>query len=176
MKSILLSLLFAGSCFAQNASSVFTSTALKDVKVISSSALEKEPEMDHFEHLCKGKGGYELLHRSGDARSWIDVRFKGVTSDLYQATMKAGRGLFVDKQNDVVEWRGIMKDDVFTPYAIIYRVIAQDADDATKSKSTLIVIALNQGKARILGTCHGKDEDAKAKALADTVAPAKITK
>lgn len=171
MKHLILSLLFAGSCLAQKATSVYTSTALKDVKVLSSSELEKEPEIDHFEHLCKGTGGYELLHRSGDARSWTDVRFGETTSDLYQATMQAGRGLFVCKQNDVVEWRGTTKDGVFTPYAIIYRVIAQDPEDHTKSNSTLLVIALNKGNAKLLGARHGKNEDADAKALADTAAP-----
>ena len=171
MKSILLTLLLACTCHAQKPTSIYTSTALKDVKVLSSSDLEKEPEIDHFEHLCKGKGGYELLHRSGDARSWIDVRFKGTTSDLYSATMQAGRGHFVAKQNDVVEWRGYMKGEVFTPYAIIYRVIAQDPENPEKSHSTLLVIALNKGNAKLLGARHGKNEDAEAKALADTVAP-----
>ena len=160
-----------GCCFAQKPTSVYTSTALKDVKVLSSSELEKEPEIDHFEHLCEGLGGYELLHRSGDARSWIEVRFGKKTSDLYGATMGAGRGFFVHKQNDVVEWRGIKKGGVFTPYAIIYRVEAQDPEDSTKSNSTLLVIALNEGDAKLLGVAHGKDEDAEAKKLADTVVP-----
>jgi len=157
---LLLSLLLTGTCFAQKATSVYTSTAMKDVKILSSSEL-----------LCKGEGGYELLHRIGDIRSWIDVRFKGTTSDLYSATMQSGRGMFVAKQNDVVEWRGTMKDDVFTPYAIIYRVLAQNRDNPDKNNSTLIVVALNEGKAKILGTTHGKDEDAEAKNLADTAAP-----
>ena len=41
---------------AQKATSVYTSTALKNFTVLSSSALEKNPEIDHFEHLCKGMG------------------------------------------------------------------------------------------------------------------------
>jgi hypothetical protein len=168
---LLLPLLLAGTCFAQKPTSVYTSTALKDVTVLSSSALEEEPEIDHFEHLCKGMGGYQLLHRSGDARSWIDVRLGGKTSDLYQATMQSGRGMFVSKQNDVVEWRGIKRGDVFTPFAIIYRVSAQDPEDPDKSNSSLIVVALNKGDAKILGTRFGKNEDAAAKKLADTAAP-----
>ncbi len=139
--------------------------------VLSSSDLEKNPDIDHFLHLCPGYGGYELIQRGGDLRSWIDVRLNGKTSSLYGSTMEAGRGQFVAKQNDVVEWRGILRGEVFTPYAIIYRVIAQDGDDNNKSNSTLIVVALNQGNAKILGTSHGKNEDAEAKILADTVAP-----
>ena len=168
---LLLTFLLLGTCLAQKPTSIYTSTALKDVTVISSSDLEEDPEIDHFEHLCKGMGGYQLLHRSGDARSWIDVRLKDTTSDLYSATMQAGRGMFVAKQNDVVEWRGIKKGKTFTPYAIIYRVIAQDPEDPDKSNSTLLVIALNNGKAKLLGVRHGKNEDAEAKKLADTVAP-----
>ena len=41
----------------------------------------------------------------------------------------------------------------------------------TKQLSTLIVIALQKGKAKLLGACSGKDENTDAKKLADTVAP-----
>jgi len=172
MKSlIIITFLISGHCLAGKITSFYSSTADKAVAVLSDSALEKEPEIDHFEHLCPGYGGYELFHRSGDARSWIDVRLNGKTSDLYQATMQAGRGQFVYKQNDVVEWRGVLEGDVFTPFAIIYRVSAQDPGNTGKSNSSLIVVALNKGDARILGTLFGKNEDAEAKKLADTVAP-----
>jgi hypothetical protein len=92
-------------------------------------------------------------------------------SDLYQATMNAGRGHFVFKQNDIVEWRGVLEGNVFTPFAIIYRVTAQDPEDHGKSLSTLLVIALNKGDAKLLGMAFGKNEDAEAKKLADTAAP-----
>jgi hypothetical protein len=173
MKNLLIiTLLLSGHCLAGKITSFYSSTERKVVAVLSDSALEKEPEIDHFEHLCPGYGGYELLHRSGDARSWIDVRYTGgKTSDLYSATMQSGRGMFVYKQNDIVEWRGVLDGDVFTPFAIIYRVAAQDAEDPEKSNSSLIVVALNKGDAKIVGTTHGKDEDAEAKKLADTAAP-----
>jgi hypothetical protein len=166
-----ITLLLSGHCLAGKITSFYSSTESKVVAVLSDSALEKEPEIDHFEHLCPGYGGYEILHRSGDARSWIDVRFNGKTSDLYQATMEAGRGYFVFKQNDIVEWRGIIEGDVFTPFAVIYRVTAQDPEDHGKSRSTLIVIALNKGDAKLLGTASGKNEDAEAKKLADSAKP-----
>jgi len=172
MKTILLlTLVLSGHCLAGKITSFHSSTEPKVVAVISDSSLEKEPEIDHFLHLCPGYGGYELLHRSGDARSWIDVRLGGKTSELHQQTMNSGRGAFVYKQNDIVEWRGVLEGDVFTPFAIIYRVSAQDPADFEKTNSTLIVIALNQGDARLLGTTHGKNESAEAKKLADTVAP-----
>lgn len=172
MKSLLLiPLLLSSHCLAQKITSFYSSTEPKVVAVLSDSALEKEPEIDHFEHLCPGYGGYELFHRSGDARSWIDVRLGAKTSNLYQTTMQAGRGMFVSKQNDIVEWRGVLEGDVFIPFAIIYRVSAQDPEDYEKRNSTLIVIDLNKGDAKILGTTHGKNEDAEAKKLADAAAP-----
>lgn len=171
MKSLMILFLLCVPCLAGKIVSFYSSTDPKHVAVLSDSALEKEPEIDHFVHLCPGYGGYELLHRSSDLRSWIDVRFQGKTSDLYGDVMNAGRGQFVHKANHVVEWRGVREGDVFTPFALIYRVNAQDPENPDKSHTTLIVIALNKGDAKLLGTASGKNEDADAKKLADQAAP-----
>ena len=173
MKKYLMLILCLGIqvCSAQKVTSFYSSTNVKVVAVLSSSALEKEPEIDHFEHLCPGYGGYELLHRGGDARSWLDVRYRGKTSDLYVKTMAASGGTFPYKANDMVEWRGVLKERVFTPYAVIYRMQAQDPNEDEKSFSRLIVVALNQGNAKILGATSGANADAEAKKLADTVKP-----
>ncbi|MGJ8696638.1 MAG: hypothetical protein ACSHYF_09995 [Verrucomicrobiaceae bacterium] len=173
MKTTLLTaltvLLLSNPAFA-NPTSFYSTTAQKFVAVLSDSALENEPEIDHFEHLCPGYGGYELLFHGGDLRSWIDIRYQGTTSDLFGDSMNAANGLFAYKENDVVEWRGTLKEKVFTPYAIIYRMRAQDIEDDKKTHSRLIVVALNKGNAKVLGSFEGKDADAKAKKLADTKA------
>lgn len=167
IKSLIIYFLLCVPCFAGKIVSFYSSTDPKHVAVLSDSALEKEPGIDHFVHLCPGYGGYELLHRSGDLRSWIDVRFQGKTSDLYNA----GRGHFIHKADHVVEWRGVREGDVFTPFALIYRINAQDLENPDKTHTTLIVIALNKGDAKLLGTASGKNEDADAKKLADQAAP-----
>jgi hypothetical protein len=157
---------------AQEPTSFYSTTQPKFCAVLSSSELEEEPEIDHFEHLCPGYGEYEILHRSGDSRSWLDVRHqKTVTSDLYSETMKEAQGFFPAKQNDVVEWRGILQGNIFTPFALIYRIQVGDPEDSTQSVSRLLVIELAQGQSKVLGSITGKDADARAKALADTVAP-----
>ena len=69
------------------------------------------------------------------------------------------------------ELRGVLEGDVFTPFAVIYRVTAQDPEDHNKHHSTLIVVALNKGDAKLLGTAFGKNEDVEAKKIADTVKP-----
>lgn len=57
--------------------------------------------------------------------------------------------------------------------AVIYRIEAQDPGEDTKLISRLVVVALNKGRAKDLGSTNGKDADAEARKLADTVKPAK---
>ena len=98
---------FGAEMRAQTPASEFTTTDPKKVKILEDSALEKEPEIDHFQHLCPGLGGYEVFHEGGDLRSWINLRFKGQKTDLMNDTLAACPGQFPSKANDVVQWRGI---------------------------------------------------------------------
>ena len=168
---LVLLLLTTTWCIAQTPRSFYSTTNPKSVAILEDSELEKEPEIDHFVHLCPGYGGYELLHESGDARSWINIKLGKSKSDLMSETFTTVKGHFPFKANDVVEWRGMLKDDDFQPYAIIYRVTAQDPDEAAKNFTRLVVIHLDGANSKVLGCTHGKNEDAEAKALADTVRP-----
>lgn len=119
-----------------------------------------------FEALYPGLGGYQLLHLSGDERSWITIRYGKTTVDLYAATMKKGPGAFPHKENDVVEWRGVEKDGRFTPYAIIYRLAGYD-EERNLHKTRLIVIKLDKERSAVIGHAEGAKEDAEAKQIAD---------
>lgn len=119
-----------------------------------------------FEAVCPGLGGYQLVHLSGDERSWINIKFGKKTVDLYSATMEAGGGTFPHKANDMVEWRGVEKDGRFTPYAIIYRLVAGN-DETRKIHTRLVVIKLDRERSAVIGFSEGANEDAKAKQLAD---------
>jgi len=123
-----------------------------------------------FEGLFPGLGGYQLLHLSGDERSWINVRYGKNTADLYATTMKEGTGAFPHKENDVVEWRGVEKDGRFTPYAIIYRLAGYD-EERRLHKTRLIVIKLDKEKSAVIGHAEGAKEDAEAKQIADRLRP-----
>lgn len=171
VRLFLLVLLAASWSHAQSPASFYSTTHVKSVAVLQDSDLEKEPEVDHFTHLCPGYGGYELLHESGDARSWINIKLGKHKSDLMSNTFTTAKGHFPFKANDVVEWRGILKDGDFQPYAVIYRISAQDPDDSAKHFTRLVVIHLNGAESKVLGSTQGKNEDAEAKALADTVRP-----
>ncbi len=81
--------------------------------------------------------------------------------------MENAPGGFSGKANDLIEWRGIEKNGEFKPYAIIYRVDGYD-ENTQRTKTRLLVFALNNGKADYLGFAEGENEDAKAKAIADS--------
>lgn len=119
-----------------------------------------------FEALFRGLGGYQLVHLSGDERSWINIRFGTQTVDLYSPTMKAGGGTFPHKANDTVEWRGVEKDGRFVPYAIIYRLAAGN-DETRKIRTRLVVIKLDKERSAVIGHAQGANEDAEAKQIAD---------
>ena len=145
--------------------SKYTSTARKNA--ISYQVHKGEGgEADGFEGVFPGLGGYQLLHLSGDERSWINIRYGQTIQDLYVATMEAAGGTFPNKDNDVVEWRGVERNGQFVPFAIIYRVRAGN-DETRQVHTRLIVIKLDKKQSRVLGHAQGKNEDAEAKQIAD---------
>lgn len=149
--------------------SFFSSTEMKFIATIESSEFEAEPVIDHFHAICPGYGGYELIFEGGDIRSWINVRYGDQTSDLSGDILTRSRGMFPNKANDVVEWRGVVKDGRFRPFAIIFRMTATDPDPEAEGtqRTTLVVIALKEGRSEVIGSAHGANEDATAKKLAD---------
>jgi hypothetical protein len=147
--------------------SEFTTTDPKKVKILEDSALEKEPEIDHFKHLCPGLGGYQVIHEGGDLRSWINLVFDNKKTDLMGDTLAACPGQFPAKANDVVQWRGYRKGGVFVPYAVIYRMMSSADDEKQTRLETLIVIKLGKDKSRVVGHVSAKEGNEKAEALAD---------
>jgi hypothetical protein len=147
--------------------SEFTTTAPTKVKILEDSAREKNPEIDHFKHLCPGLGGYKVIHEGGDSRSWINLEFGGRTTDLQRETLAACQGQFPAKANDIVQWRGFRAGKAFLPYAIIYRMTSS-ADDAKQTPiETLIVVKLDKEKSRIVGHVPATEGNAKAEEMAD---------
>lgn len=147
--------------------SEFTTTDPKKVKILEDSSREKDPEIDHFRHLCPGLGGYQVIHEGGDLRSWINLIYDGGKTDLMNDTLSACPGQFPAKANNVVQWRGFRKGGSFIPYAIIYRMMSS-ADDARQTRlETLVIIKLDGQKSRVVGHVDSKEGNEKAEILAD---------
>ncbi|WP_395738396.1 hypothetical protein [Prosthecobacter sp.] len=172
MRSLSLLLFFAFSsalAFAADPKpdSEFTTTDPKKVKILEDSAREKDPEIDHFRHLCPGLAGYQVIHEGGDLRSWINLLYDGRKTDLMNDTLTACPGQFPAKANDVVQWRGLRRGGAFVPYAIIYRM-RSSADDAKQTPiETLVIIRLDKDKSRVVGHVAAKEGNEKAEMLAD---------
>lgn len=166
-----ITLLLLGSAMLRAAEpkpdSEFTTTDPKKVKILEDSSREKDPEIDHFRHLCPGLGGYQVIHEGGDLRSWINLIYDGGKTDLMNDTLSACPGQFPAKANDVVQWRGFRKGGSFMPYAIIYRMMSS-ADDAKQTRlETLVIIKLDGQKSRVVGHVDSKEGNEKAEILAD---------
>jgi hypothetical protein len=163
--AILASLVFAGhqALADERVDSRYTSTA--HAKALSFKDESNIPE-GGFEAVFAGLGGYQLVHLSGDERSWINIKFGKQTVDLYSTTMNAGGGTFPHKANDVVEWRGVEKNGRFVPHAIIYRLAAGN-DETRKIHTRLIVIKLDKERSAVIGQAEGANEEKDARAIAD---------
>ncbi|HKP93062.1 MAG TPA: hypothetical protein VJS88_04130 [Chthoniobacterales bacterium] len=148
---------------AERIVSKYTSTARKNA--VRYQDHSKVPE-GGFEAVFPGFGGYQLVHLSGDERSWINLRFGKQTVDLYEPTMRAGGGTFPHKANDVVEWRGIEKNGRFVPHAIIYRLAAGN-DETRKIHTRLVVIKLDKERSAVIGHAEGANEEKEAHEIAD---------
>ncbi len=147
--------------------SEFTTTDPKKVKILEDSSREKDPEIDHFRHLCPGLGGYQVIHEGGDLRSWINLIYDGSKTDLMSDTLTACPGQFPAKANNVVQWRGFRKGGSFAPYAIIYRMMSSADDEKQTRLETLVIIKLDKDKSTVVGHVSAKEGNEKAEMLAD---------
>ena len=68
------------------ATSEYTTTDPKKVKILEDSSRDKDAEGDSFMHQCPGLGGYKVIHEGGDLRSWINLVYNGKKTDLMQDT------------------------------------------------------------------------------------------
>lgn len=161
--ALLLYALLLGGASADQPTSVYSSTK---AGVILDQSTPKDPG-DFFIKRCKGHGGYDLLFKGDDARSWIDLLCGKTEVSLRAETFKLSPGSFPNKANDVVEWRGVTKNGRFAPYALIYRLSGVDEDHDRKSKSRLIVIKLSGADSKVVGFAEGRNEDEEARRLAD---------
>jgi len=130
----------------------------------------EEPGGDWIRMRFPGFGGYELIYNGADARGWLDVKYGEEVSDLYSVTMNNAPGHFPYKANEVVEWRGIEEGGEFRPYALIYRIGADDPESG-KTRTRLLVFHLKDGKAVFAGFAQGAGEGEQSREIADRNRP-----
>ncbi|MEM7699237.1 MAG: hypothetical protein AAF236_12635 [Verrucomicrobiota bacterium] len=164
--STLFAVVLADSSLAQEPTSFYSTIGREFVAVIEDSESDPDPELDHCREICPGYDGYELVLKGFDARSWLEVRKGETESDLYEATMSAPGGTFPNIANETVEWRGVVSDGAFHPFAIIFRISAGDPNGG-EAFTKLLVVLLNDGESRLLGVTDGEEEGIEARRIAD---------
>ena len=142
--------------------SEFTTTAEKKSKLI-------EEGSDFVKLECPGMAGYKVIFIESDGRSWIELSYGGETTSLRDDTFNACPGMWPNKANEVVQWRGIRKGGKFIPYAVIFRMQSiEDEAQPDKTTETLVVIKLAGADSRVVGhVASNKGGNAGAEALAD---------
>lgn len=143
--------------------SVFTST--EGVKCWSPRDVEPGyRERDLAVQECPGMGGYRLFVVSSDARSWIDLwRADGAfwsSEEVVVYERPIGHFPNVAGSN-VVEWRRYADG---TPYALIFRIRAQDSDATNRKVTRLYVVSLRPSGITLAGRARTNEE---ARHLAD---------
>lgn len=139
--------------------SEFTSTDIKKAK-----KLESHEGGGTF--LCQGHGGYRVLYSIGDDRSYVDLQYGSTQILLAAATFEQCPGQRPWKANNVVQWRGYRSGNQFTPYAIIFRMYSESSS-GKKPYDTLLVVKLEGGRTRVVGSVPGSAGNTAAEKLAD---------
>lgn len=149
------------SAAGAQSSSVYTSTAPKDCRVLSKGGADE----DGGSRLCPGQGGLSVLIAEGDLRETVSVG----RSAKEAAEQPAAQGWFgpFSSTTDTIEWR---LDAEAKPYAIIQRWHLADNDDlepkgSPRTKALLAVTRLPPGP-----VCHVSYVDAAANPNANELA------
>ena len=90
---LLLMVMFATSSFAQGTSpfktSFYTEIKLQHCLTTYSTEWEEVYEIDGSVQECPGFSGYQVFVKSGDARSWLELRYNGITTSFSDEIMRS---------------------------------------------------------------------------------------
>jgi hypothetical protein len=175
-----LCILFSPLAVAVPKGAVVKQTSLKPTSEFTSTHPAKSKRIQAGEgrasFRCAGFGGYEVEFEIFAVRSGINLRYEGSTVDLLEQTFDACPGENPEKANDVVQWRGFRKGNVFLPYALIYRLYSTNPQRVKVRHNTLVVIKLDGQNSRVVGNVSGSRSDGNtaAEALADELCAPEI--
>jgi hypothetical protein len=151
----------SGLAQAAKMTSTYTSIEQKDCKVISSSELETEPEIDHLDMECPGAGGYQVAVSGGDIRYPLFLISNNLRIQLTNYYS------FHQVASNKIEWRGIKSTNGKVNYkTLIYRMGVADQNGVDHSE--LLVVKLAGLNSCIVGkVLESKNMNEKARKIAD---------
>lgn len=119
----------------------------------------KAAPADPVATLCAGVAPYQVIVTGDDVRSWIELRWNGLSYSMQRdMNSAAAPGHFPTvEKTKVIEWRSDGAGG--RPYALIARYAFQDRDNVDKARSALAVYDLAGGAPVFLGF-HASNEAA----------------
>ena len=159
---LILSVLVSQQAFANH--STYTSVAVDDCVTIDSSEFDEEFEIDYYDGICKGLGGFAVNISGGDLRYSLNLLYRGKSID--GITKFIG---FHDLGSDKVEWRYEVVNGKKVYKALIFRISAWDGIEM-KNYDILHVVKLKGQNSCTVATLENKiNMNEKARVIADNI-------
>lgn len=138
----LLILTVGGFAQTKKIESIYTGTLVKDCKTIE----QDDEGAGYYRGECPGVGGYKLELIEGDIRQTINLLAPdGTSSELnFWSSVSGGFSAVGEK----AEWRVTRSGNKITPFALIIRFNAQNAE-TQKNDSFLVVVKIEGNSACI---------------------------
>jgi hypothetical protein len=135
---------------AEAADSIYTSIGRADCRPPPEELLRTFSDKDLGVQECPAPENWRLLFVSSHANSWLELRGPDLDwSSEHPIVYERPIGLFPNVGGAyVVEWR---RDAHGRPYALIFRVVAQDPANPAQRVSRLFVVRLKENDACVIG-------------------------
>jgi hypothetical protein len=153
--------------------SMFGTFTLKSCKRVSS-------DKDGGRWSCGGPKGYEVQFAEGDLRQFLSHGGKGREQRAATQTLGPFNSIFKDDTDRAtIQWRGVVQDGRFVPFATIVRYYTDTGDDGSgKRQRSQVLVVTKLGPANGTEACHiayidavaNKDANALATKTADDMA------
>ena len=139
----------------------FRYTSVADCKV-----LESNPEeAGYFRYECPGEGGYKLQVIESDLRQTAQVIAPGGRGTALNLSAVTGGGFSTLGRN--VEWRGVEKEGVFVPDALILRHEVVTDPEGRDTISYLVAVKLTGTPCVVARIGPETNQNVSARAAAD---------
>ncbi len=123
------------TCLAAGAVFAAPSSVYSDVDLENCPQGQDFGDDPAYEAICPGPDGWELRVMEGDLRFWVEPRRAGTQTEVHFQSLIPFNSI-----NAKAEWRGELKDGVFTPYAMILRYFTDTSVTEETGTGNILVV------------------------------------
>ena len=148
---------------------VILETSLKETSciLIDADSLHENPEIDFFNSECPGIGGYRVLFKGGDLRSYITLNKDGNMSTLRLPMTDTDFVSFPYVSSENIQWAfNVINNEKIQALGLMFDMSGQDESADTHKDVKYSVIAKFTGKsACVVAKLKQENEESKVLAL-----------